>query len=335
MTVRVAVIVVNWNGGAHLEACLRALAAQSEPDFQALVVDNASQDGSQELVHALGDPRFSLLQLDTNTGFARANNLGVRHCGACELIALLNPDAVPQPDWLAELLGAADVFPSMGAFGSHLIDATDRGISDGTGDAYHFCGRAYRRDHGVPVASSARLAAEIFSPCAAAALYRRGAWDAAGGFDEDFFCYMEDVDLGFRLRLLGWGAMHVPTSVCYHAASAFTGRHSDFSTYYGQRNMVWTFVKNMPSWLFWLLSPMHLLLNLAAPVAFTGRGQAGLVLRAKRDALRQWPALWRKRRAVQSGRAVGAGAIWKVLDKGLWPGRAAFEGESSRRVDGT
>jgi GT2 family glycosyltransferase len=323
MSASVAVIVVNWNGGAHLETCLRALAVQSAPGFRAIVVDNASQDGSQALVQALGDSRFSLLQLDTNTGFARANNLGVRHCGPCDLVALLNPDAVPQPHWLAELLSAAAVFPSMGAFGSHLIDASDRGISDGTGDAYHFSGRAYRRDHGVPVASSARAAAEIFSPCAAAALYRRAAWDEAGGFDEDFFCYMEDVDLGFRLRLLGWGAMHVPTSVCYHAASAFTGRHSDFSTYYGQRNMVWTFVKNMPSWLFWLLSPMHLLLNLAAPVAFVGRGQVGLVLRAKRDALRQWPALWRKRRAVQARRTVGAGAIWAVLDKGLWPGRAS------------
>jgi GT2 family glycosyltransferase len=334
MTVRVAVIVVNWNGGAHLEACLRALAAQSEPGFQALVVDNGSQDGSQALVHALGDPRFSLLQLDTNTGFAHANNVGVRECGACDLIALLNPDAVPETEWLAELLRAAAAFPSMGAFGSHLIAASNRTVSDGTGDAYHFSGRAYRRDHGVPVASSAREAAEIFSACAAAALYRRRAWDAAGGFDEDFFCYLEDVDLGFRLRLLGWGAMHVPTSVCYHAASALTGRHSDFSTYYGQRNMVWTFVKNMPSWLFWLLSPMHLLLNLAAPVAFTRRGQAGLVLRAKRDALRQWPSLWRKRRAVQSRRVVGAVAIWKALDKGLWPGRATVEGESWRRVDG-
>lgn len=321
MTQRVAVIVVNWNGGAHLEACLRALAAQTEPGFRALVVDNASQDGSQALVQALGDPRFSLLQLDSNTGFARANNLGARHCGECELIALLNPDAFPKPDWLAELLDAAAAFPSIAAFGSHLIDARDPGVSDGTGDAYHLYGRAYRRDHGVPVARSARPAAEIFSPCAAAALYRRVAWDEAGGFDEDFFCYMEDVDLGFRLRLLGWGAMHVPTSVCYHAASALSGRQSDFSTYYGQRNMVWTFVKNMPSWLFWLLSPMHLLLNLAAPAAFMGRGQVGLVMRAKRDALRQWPALWRKRREVQSRRVVGARAIWPVLDKGLWPGR--------------
>ncbi|MBA2673410.1 glycosyltransferase family 2 protein, partial [Ramlibacter sp.] len=176
-------------------------------------------------------------------------------------------------------------------------------------------------DHGVAVARSRRAAGEIFSPCAAAALYRRAAWDAVDGFDEDFFCYLEDVDLGFRMRLAGWRCVHVPESVCYHAGSALTGRRSDFSTYHGQRNMVWLFVKNMPSWLFWLLAPAHLVLNLLAPPALARRAQFGVAWRAKRDALRAWPALWRKRRAVQRQRAVPPGAIWKVLDKGLWPGQ--------------
>ena len=320
MDAEVAVIVVNWNSGEHLGACLRALAAQTESRFRALVVDNASTDGSQLAVQAMGDPRFSLLQLGANTGFARANNLGVRHCPEAGFVALLNPDAVPQPDWLSELLSAAAVFPEAAAFGSHLIAAQDHHVSDGTGDVYHFTGRAFRRDHGMPVASSTRTAGEIFAPCAAAALYRRAAWDQAGGLDDDFFCYMEDVDLGFRLRLLGWRARHVPTSLCYHAGSALTGRHSNFSTYYGQRNMVWTFVKNMPSWLFWLLLPAHLLLNLLAPLAFATRGQVQLVLRAKRDALRVWPAVWRKRRAVQAARIAGVRDIWAMLDKGWWPG---------------
>jgi GT2 family glycosyltransferase len=315
----VAVIIVNWNGGAHLDDCLRALAAQSESGFTALVVDNGSEDGSQALVQALKDPRFELLQLDSNTGFAHANNMGVRHCAGAELIALLNPDAFPEPDWLRELLLAARKFPHAGAFGSHLVDARDHAISDGTGDVYHVSGRAFRRDHGSPLASSLRPAAPIFSPCAAAALYRRAAWEQAGGFDDDFFCYLEDVDLGFRMRLLGWEAMHVPSSLCYHAGSALTGRRSDFSTYHGQRNMVWTFVKNMPSWLFWLLLPVHLLLNLLAPLAFVGRRQVRLVLRAKRDALRDLRSLWRKRQAVQARREVGAAAIWAVLDKSVRP----------------
>jgi GT2 family glycosyltransferase len=159
----------------------------------------------------------------------------------------------------------------------------------------------------------------VFSPCAAAALDRRSAWEQAGGFDEDFFCYLEDVDLGFRLRLLGWEARHVPQALCYHAGSGLTGRRSDFSTYYGQRNMVWTFVKNMPSWLFWLLLPAHLLLNVMAPLGFIARRQAGLVVRAKLDALRAWPRVWRKRAVVQQARIAPAGGIWHALDKRLWP----------------
>jgi GT2 family glycosyltransferase len=318
---RVAVIIVNWNAGALLGACLRALAAQTERDFRAVVVDNASTDGSPDAVATLGDPRFELLALASNTGFAHANNAGAAHTAPTEFIALLNPDAVPEPDWLAALLRAAEAAPDAGAFGSHLIDLADRAVSDGTGDCYHWSGRAFRRDHGVAVAQSRRAAGDIFSPCAAAALYRRAAWDRVGGFDEDFFCYLEDVDLGFRLRLAGWRCVHVPQSLCYHAGSALTGRRSDFSTYHGQRNMVWVFVKNMPSWLFWLLAPAHLLLNLLAPFALARRRQFGLALRAKRDALRAWPALWRKRRAVQGQRAASAGAIWNVLHKGPWPGQ--------------
>jgi GT2 family glycosyltransferase len=323
MEPKVAVIVVNWNGGACLAACLRALAGQTESAFRAVVVDNASQDGSQRAVAALGDERFSLVQLESNTGFAHASNVGARQCPASEFVALLNPDAFPEPDWLARLLEAARTHARAASFGSHLVDAADHGVSDGTGDAYHFSGRAFRRDHGRPVALSRGAEAAVFSPCAAAALYRREAWDGAGALDEDFFCYMEDVDLGFRLRLLGWDAVHVPQAVCYHAGSALTGRHSDFSTYYGQRNMVWTFVKNMPSWLFWLLLPFHLLLTALAPLAFIGRGQALLVMRAKRDALRAWGSVWRKRRAVQRRRRVAARAIWAALDKSAWPLYAA------------
>jgi len=319
MDANVAIVIVNWNGGGHLRTCLQALAAQSWPHFIAVVVDNASADGSQSAVEALGDARFKLLQLDSNTGFARGSNLGVQACGGCEFIALLNPDAIPQHDWLAALLSAADSFAAAAAFGSHLIDAADHTLSDGTGDAYHPSGRAWRRDHGVPVDLSAAEPSEIFSPCAAAALYRRTAWDDAGGLDEDFFCYLEDVDLGFRLRLRGSRAMHVPQSLCYHAASSLTGRRSDFSTYHGQRNMVWTFVKNMPSALFWIFLPLHILLNLFAPLAFMARGQAGLVLRAKRDALAAWPAVWRKRRAVQARRMATVASIWAAMDKRLWP----------------
>lgn len=315
----VAVAIVNWNAGAWLGRCLQALQAQTFSDFVAVIVDNASTDGSERLVEALHDPRFRLVRLDRNAGFAAASNAGVNAAGATRYVALLNPDAFPAADWLEQLVRAAEADATAGALGCHLVSAQDPQVSDGTGDLYHLSGRAWRRDHGARAIGASRPAGEVFAPCAAAALYRRDAWDAAGGLDEDFFCYMEDVDLAFRLRLAGWRCVHVPLAVCAHVGSASTGRHSDFTVYHGQRNLVWVFVKDMPGLLFWLLLPLHVLLNLGALALFARRGQLGVVARAKRDALRALPAVWAKRRTTQSRRKIALSQLWHVLDKRLWP----------------
>ena len=318
---RVVVVIVNWNGGAYLRQCLQALQAQTEPRFAAVVADNGSTDGSEAEVALLDDPRFSLLSMGSNRGFAVANNLAVQHSTAGDWVALLNPDAFAEPDWLACLLKSAEHNPQAAAFGSRLVNAIDPLLLDGTGDVYDISGRVWRRDHGVRMRAAAPLDAtlggEIFSPCAAAALYRRDAWNAVAGFDEDFFCYIEDVDLGFRLRLLGYQSLYVPESICHHVGSGITGQHSDFAGYYGQRNLVWTFVKNMPGVLFWLLLPLHLLLNGAALLLLASRGQARVALRAKRDAVRGLPKMWRKRQQVQATRRVSMTVLWKSLHKGF------------------
>lgn len=316
----VVVVVVNYNGKPWLADCLAALQRQSFADFTAVVVDNGSSDGSELAVAELNDARFQLVRAERNLGFAAACNLGARQVPASAFVALLNPDAFPAPDWLAKLRDAARANPHAAAFGCHLVDAQDAARTDGTGDEYHVSGRAWRRDHGAPSALAAqRPQASVFAACAAAALYRREAWDAAGGLDEDFFCYMEDVDLAFRLRLAGWDCLHVPQAVCRHVGSATTGRRSDFSVYHGQRNLVWVFVKNMPAPLFWLLLPLHVLLNLGALALFVLRGQARVALRAKADALAKLGAMWRKREAIQSARTIGAAALWQCLDKRLLP----------------
>ncbi len=121
----------------------------------------------------------------------------------------------------------------------------------------------------------------------------------SGGLDEDFFCYGEDVDLGFRLQLFGYKCVYVADAVAHHHGSAVTGDRSDFSTYHGQRNLVWVYVKNMPPLLFWPLLPYHLVLNLVALFACALRGQGRMVLKAKFDALRGLPRIWQKRRAIQ------------------------------------
>jgi GT2 family glycosyltransferase len=315
----VTVIVVNWNGRRYLPHCLQALQHQTFKNFRVLVMDNGSTDGSEELVGDLNDSRFTMVQLQSNLGFARANNLGVEQAGDSKWVALLNPDAFPEPNWLECLLAAADHCSAGAAFGSQLLSAENPALLDGSGDNYHLSGRAFARDHGQPHLGRACSSDEIFSPCAAAALYLRSAWLAVGGMDEDYFCYLEDVDLGFRLRLQGHQCWYVPEAICHHMGSALTGRRSDFTTYHGQRNLVWTYVKNMPGLLFWLLLPLHLLLNWVALVFFVRHGQSRVIWRAKRDALRGLPQIWRKRQSIQRGRSVSVRAIWRVLDKSFFP----------------
>ena len=309
---RIAVVIVNFNGGMLLGECLRHLRAQTRRPERVIVVDNASRDGSADRLEN-DYPEIEVVRLDRNLGFAAANNVAVRRAGEVEWLALLNPDAFPEPDWLERLLAAAQAHPECASFGARLVDAGDPGRLDGTGDVYHASGLAWRRDHGRPIASGTSEAGEIFASCAAAALYRREAFCEAGGFDESYFCYFEDVDLGFRLRLLGYGCRYVPDAVVRHVGSAVTGKRSPFSIYHGHRNLVWTWCKNMPAPLFWLYLPQHLLLNLGSVIWFTLRGQGSVVLRAKWDALRGLPQIWRQRRQIQKQRRANDGDIRRTM----------------------
>jgi GT2 family glycosyltransferase len=186
------------------------------------------------------------------------------------------------------------------------------------GDVYHVSGSAWRE--GYAQRDSEYLAArkEIFAPCAAAALYKRDAIVETGGFDEDFFCYFEDVDLGFRLRLLGHRSMLVPEAVVYHVGGATVGgRHSDFAVFHGQRNLVWAYLKNMPWPYFWLYLPQHLLLNIISVLRFVIKGQGRVVLRAKWGALRGLRKMLGKRRSIQATIRTPRRSIRAVMATGL------------------
>lgn len=321
MSDKITIIIVNWNGAPFLERCLSSLMAQTVAPAEIILVDNASTDDSLEIARRF--PSVRLLAQEQNTGFARGNNLAIEAASPdSEWVALLNPDAFADPRWLEELLAAVYRNPGFDLFASRLLDAGDASRLDGAGDAFHMSGLPWRIAHGAPVAADAEGEREVFSPCAAAAMYRRRVLQEAGGFDEDYFCYSEDVDLGFRLRLRGYRCLHVPLSVAHHVGSGTTGgQHSDFAVYHGHRNLVWTYVKDMPCLLFWILLPLHLALNLVTLVWFALHGQGGVIWRAKRDAVAGLPKMWRKRRQIQKDRTVGPGAIWKVLDKGLSRGR--------------
>jgi GT2 family glycosyltransferase len=318
--VSVVVIVVNFNGGEFVGRCLECLAAQTFRDFRVVVVDNASADGSIEVLEA-SFPSVQFVRNAQNNGFAAANNQGLAMAADSRWVALLNPDAFAAPDWLEKMLSAANASTGFSFFGCTMRLADHPDLMDGTGDLFHVSGLSWRRDHMVAASNATTRAGEIFGPCAAAALYRRDALDEVGGFDESYFCYHEDVDLAFRLRLRGHRCLFVPDAIVDHVSSGIVGKRSDFATYHGHRNLVWTFVKNMPARLFWLYLPMHCLVNLVAIIACAARGQLGVVLRAKLDALLGLPRILRDRERVQANACADWRTIHSVMERrfsALW-----------------
>lgn len=311
----VVVVVVCWNSWEFLEKCLAALAVQTFTDFSVVVFDNGS---AQSLPGHLPVeyPDVIFRRSETNLGFAVANNLVADSLpDHVRWMALLNPDAFAEPGWLAALLRAASQYPDCVAFGSKLLSANNPDVLDGIGDAYRATGRVSRRGHGQPVTHAPDCVQEVFSPCAAAALYRRDVFCQQGGFDVDFFCYVEDVDLGFRLRIAGYRALYVPDSVVHHWGSGTTdGQHGDFATYHGHRNLVWTFVKNMPWPLLVVLMPLHIALNVSALAYLAWRGQAAVGWRAKRDAIAGLPTMWAKRRVIQRKRRASVLDVLRAFD---------------------
>ncbi|MBB1126125.1 glycosyltransferase family 2 protein [Thiospirillum jenense] len=312
---RCAILIVNWNSWALLRDCLTAVMQQSYRNYRVLVADNASTTPlPPDLQVQFPDVLF--IHNETNLGFAAANNELAALCTDCAWIALLNPDAFPAPDWLAHLMNAAQTAPNdVAVFGSRLIMHHDRTRLDGDGDLYHLSGLAARINHNQVI--TPKTAPEwIFSACAAAALYRRDSFLTIGGFDTSYFCYFEDVDLGFRLQLAGYRCLLIPSAIAYHVGSATSGsQESDFALYHGHRNLVWTFIKNMPGVLFWLLLPYHVLLNLFTIAILTRRGRGRIIIRAKIDALRGLPMYWQQRRLIQQQRQVSWRVIWHLLDK--------------------
>jgi GT2 family glycosyltransferase len=302
----VRVVVVNFNGAPWLQRTVDALAAQTWRDFEAVIVDNRSTDGSIETL-VLPDDRFRLIRADENLGFAAGCNLGA-HGALAPWVAMLNPDAVAEPDWLEALRQAADLHPEAVAFGSTQLMAEGSGKVDGAGDNYSIFGLAWRGGFG-----SARLPtrdARVLSPCAAAALYRRDAFEAAGGFEPGFFCFLEDVDLGFRLQLAGGVVIQAAAPTVHHVGSALTGRHSRFSVWHGARNGVWLMARCLPAPLLFAALPLHLVAILA--LALVKPNCAAARLSGLAAGLRGLPGAWRQGRAIQRRRrvAVAEVAMW-------------------------
>lgn len=313
-TTQVSVIIVTWNSAKTLPRCLEALTAQSFRDFEVVVVDNGSTDGCTDALETRYPALdLTLLQLEKNRGYAAGNNIAAKISKGAWL-ALLNADAFPEPGWLTCLMNAAERLPAFSTFSSRLIMADDPRRLDGEGDVYHVSGLAWRRNHGK-ASDIPSVEEEVFSACGAAALFRKEIFLQADGFDERYFAYNEDVDLGFRLRLLGHRCMYVPSARVNHVGSASTSRRSNTSIYYGHRNLVWTFFKNMPAGLLLLFLPSHLIMTLLYLVYYSFSGKGRAIWKAKLDALCQLPQILQVRFMIQSARKINSNQIYLQMNK--------------------
>jgi GT2 family glycosyltransferase len=336
---RVAVVIVAYRSRDDVLQALAHLERQTAPPARTIVVENDGGDDTAAAVRA-AFPAVEVIEAGKNLGFAAGNNRAFALCGDCEWIALLNPDAFPERAWLAALHEAARRSPAYSFFGSRLLDAGDPTRLDGTGDAYHVSGFAWRRDHGRAVDEVDEGEREVFAPCAAAAMYRRDALEAVGGFDERYFCYFEDVDLAFRLRLAGHRCLSVPSSVVRHRGSASTGRESPFTLYYSHRNLVWTWVRDMPASLAVVYAPQFLASTIVAIGWYAMRGNAPTILRAKRDGFRELPRLLRSRHALQRARVASPRGLLRQMARGrsaytTAAGRARGSLDAARDVGGS
>jgi GT2 family glycosyltransferase len=322
LTPAVSVLVVDYHSGHLLRRCLDALALQTLGAFEVLLVINGSDDvpATNELE---GDSRLRVIKPGRNLGFAAANNLAAREARA-PWLATLNPDAFPAPDWLERLLAATRRHPGSTFFACTQRSERDPRLLDGCGDPFSPFGFAWRggKDHSLRILPKEGA---VFGPCAAAALYRRDVFLEAGGFDEAFFCYYEDVDLAFRLRLAGQGCVFVPDACVDHVGSAISGAGSPFSVYHITRNRVWTLVKDMPGVLLVGLGVPALLVLLRS----LWRTQTRIKARALVDALQGLPEVLRRRREVQRHRSVSP---WVLAESFTWSLAKAIDGAPDVRA---
>lgn len=260
MKADVSVVIINYNGGAFLQEAVNSVARQTFQNFELIVFDNASTDGSADALDLSQLAQARLIRSDTNIGFAAGNNRAAEQARG-QWLVLLNPDTVASPDWLEKLVAASQAFPDCRNFASAQLDLNNPDLLDGAGDAYLIFGFPWRGGFGRP-ASELPPSGWVFSACGAAAMYDRDLFLSLGGFDERFFCYCEDVDLGFRLQLAGYDCRFVSDAIVLHAGSGVTGRASAFSTYHGTRNRLWTYFKNMPAAIILLTLPAHAALTI-------------------------------------------------------------------------
>ncbi|MDA8179768.1 MAG: glycosyltransferase family 2 protein [Deltaproteobacteria bacterium] len=310
-----SVIILNWNGRHLLGECLESIFLQSFRDFESIVVDNGSTDGSVEWLKERWGEEIAVVALPSNLGFAGGNNAGIRiACG--KYVVLLNNDTAVDPGWLAALAEAARRHPDAGMFTPKILNYYRRDEIDNTGLVIYPDGLARGRHRLERDDGRFDEEGEALVPSGCAGVYKKEMLDRIGLLDDTFFAYGEDVDLGLRGRWAGWGCFYVPSAVVYHKYSATTGAYSPRKAFLVERNRFWILMKNFtmrdilasPAWTMYRYG-MHL------KGAMTGRGASGRIAGS-------FP-VWRLFLSTLAAEAAGLAGVPRVLNdrKGIHGGK--------------
>ena len=242
---KATVIIPNYNGIEYIEDCLSSLQKQTYADFDILVVDNKSTDGSIELIEEKF-PSVKTVRLADNFGFSRAANEGLIRTKDSEFVILLNADTKADEKFVEELIAAIEKDSKIFSVASKMLQMDKPDTYDGAGDLYCCLGWAYAKGKDMKVGRYEKEC-NVFSACAGACIYRRSIFEEIGYFDEYHFMYLEDVDIGYRARIMGYINRYTPKAVVYHAGSGITGsRYNSFKVRIAARNSWYVIYKNMP-----------------------------------------------------------------------------------------
>lgn len=240
----VSVVIPNFNGIAFLDSVLASLEGQTLNNFEVILVDNGSTDGSCSFVTA-NYPWVHLIELSENFGFCGAVNAGIRAAKA-SYVLLLNNDTEVKEDFVEEMLAAIRRHKNAFSCGARMVQYHDRDKLDDVGNYYCALGWSFARGRGKDI-HAYETEDRIFSACAGAAIYRKKILEKIGYFDEEHFAYLEDTDIGYRARIYGYENWYAPKAIVYHVGSGTSGsRYNQFKTRYSSRNNIYLIYKNMP-----------------------------------------------------------------------------------------
>lgn len=319
---RISIVIPTYNGAAYLEKCLASILRQTHAPKEILVVENASTDASVSVIQRVA-PEVQILRQARNLGFAGGANAGVR-CAQGDWVAILNNDTEMPETWLAECISAIERHPDAAFLACKIMDYVRRDRVFSAGDCFLRAGIGYRRGQELQDSPRYQEEIDIFSACAGAALYRRSVLEETGGFEELFFAYLEDVDLGLRLRAAGCCGYYVPRAEVYHYGAATSGgEFSPLAVRLRTRNSILLLVKSIPSSIFLKCLPMIIAAQASWFARALLRRRGFSYLRGIFGVMPLLPVMLRRRRKLRP--------CWKCSPDGLW--QSILRSEALARED--